>query len=95
MGARSKLPEHVLRANAVRKVHPDVFARIRAACQLASPEIDLDEHAARITLQVVIARAKHSQHNDRGGSHALDGLLPGRAHSRMSPQPKGVSRECQ
>jgi hypothetical protein len=40
----------------VRRAYPDLFARIRAQCQWASDEVDLDEHAASVVLVVVQAR---------------------------------------
>jgi hypothetical protein len=40
----------------VRRAYPELFERIRAQCQWASDEVDLDEHAAGIVLVVVKAR---------------------------------------
>ena len=48
-----------VRVRGIKKMHPATFARVRAACQWAADGIDLDEHAAAITLTAEIARARN------------------------------------
>jgi hypothetical protein len=42
--------------NGQLKIRDATFRRIRAACAWAAPGLDLDEHAARVTLDVHQAR---------------------------------------
>lgn len=42
-------------ATRVARRHPDLYARIRAACT-GAPGVDVDEHAARICRDVLDAR---------------------------------------
>lgn len=40
-----------------KTLYPDAFKRVRAACQWAPENFDLDDHAARIVLAAKEARA--------------------------------------
>jgi hypothetical protein len=61
-------------AQKVRGAYPDTFARVRAACGCAAKGIDLDNHAARITLEAVDARSRpialHHLEDDEEGDLA-------------------------
>lgn len=46
------------RVSAMKRNHPEAYARVRAACVHAAQGLDLDDHAARIVEAITTARQK-------------------------------------